>query len=135
MKKLIFITLVLCSKSLWAEDGIYLSCEIKDTATTLNQFHGDRMWISVFKTSGKFNIFSKKRIEERGDSAPLEFELEVSGNFYKAKILDNKLNRTTLKYGDQLYGSDYALCSVVTKTFFNSQISNYLYRFKKRREI
>ena len=134
IKKLILITGILLSTSLWADDKIYLSCEVNKASNIMNLRHGHHMWISISFVDNYFAITSTKMIEERGDVLSASRELEVSANFYKAKGLRAKLNRTSLRYGSSL-GDEYASCINISRENYSYQVKTYLQNFKANRKI
>ena len=131
-RKLILITGILLSTNAWAEDKIYLSCEVNKASQIMNLGYGHQMWISISFVDNLFLITSTKMIEERGDVLSEARELEISSNFYKATGLRFKLDRTSLKYGEF---NDYASCSKISKMLYSNQVKNYLQAFKAKRKI
>jgi hypothetical protein len=96
--------------------------------------YGHHIWISISVDANNFLMTSTKMIEERGDVLSASRELEVSANFYKAKGLRAKLNRTSLRYGSSL-GDEYASCINISRENYSYQIKTYLQNFKANRKI
>jgi len=132
MKKL--LALLLLTPLAYAESKIYVSCTVDPNANLMQSFYGQRIWIFIDFDNNQFGVTSHAQIKKRGDVLISVRELEISPQFYKAKDLRYKLNRTSLSYGED-YGSESAYCKKQSKQDFTKQVNAYLKTFKNKRQI